>query len=47
MSILIKQREQREELTGLLRKYGGIWEPWRTELAKFKNNGQDLLGGGK
>ncbi|KAG6833440.1 hypothetical protein H0H87_006806 [Tephrocybe sp. NHM501043] len=36
-------KEQREELTGLLRKYGDVWEPWRTELAKFKNNGQDLL----
>ncbi|KAG5352693.1 hypothetical protein C0989_000942 [Termitomyces sp. Mn162] len=36
-------REQREELTGLLKKYGEVWEPWRTELAKFKNNGQDLL----
>ncbi|KAF5382627.1 hypothetical protein D9615_003015 [Tricholomella constricta] len=36
-------KEQREELTGLLRKYGEVWEPWRTELAKFKNNGQDLL----
>jgi len=35
-------KEQRDELTGLLRKYGDIWEPWRTELAKFKNNGQDL-----
>jgi len=34
--------EQREELTGLLRKYGRIWEPWRNELAKFKNNGHDL-----
>ncbi|KDR82883.1 hypothetical protein GALMADRAFT_238516 [Galerina marginata CBS 339.88] len=36
-------REQREELTGLLRKYGEIWEPWRNELGKFKNKGQDLL----
>ncbi|KAG5646525.1 hypothetical protein DXG03_003292 [Asterophora parasitica] len=36
-------KEQREELTGLLRKYGEVWEPWRTELAKFKNAGQDLL----
>ncbi|KAF8798931.1 branched-chain alpha-keto acid dehydrogenase E1-alpha subunit [Phlegmacium glaucopus] len=34
--------EQRDELTGLLRKYGDIWEPWRNELAKFKNKGQDL-----
>ncbi|TFK40771.1 branched-chain alpha-keto acid dehydrogenase E1-alpha subunit [Crucibulum laeve] len=37
-------KEQREELAGLLKKYGETWEPWRTELAKFKNKGQDLLG---
>ncbi|KAG6813575.1 hypothetical protein H0H92_009619 [Tricholoma furcatifolium] len=36
-------KEQREELTRLLKKYGQVWEPWRTELARFKNNGQDLL----
>ncbi|KAG6841692.1 hypothetical protein C0991_007962 [Blastosporella zonata] len=36
-------KEQREELIGLLKKYGEVWEPWRTELAKFKNSGQDLL----
>ncbi|RDB17954.1 2-oxoisovalerate dehydrogenase subunit alpha, mitochondrial [Hypsizygus marmoreus] len=36
-------KEHREELTGLLRKYGEVWEPWRTELARFKNKGQDLL----
>ncbi|KAJ7784355.1 branched-chain alpha-keto acid dehydrogenase E1-alpha subunit [Mycena metata] len=34
--------EQRKELTGLLKKYGETWEPWRTELARFKNKGQDL-----
>ncbi|KIM43188.1 hypothetical protein M413DRAFT_397769 [Hebeloma cylindrosporum] len=38
-------KEQRQELTGLLRKYGEIWEPWRNELGKFKNKGQDLLKG--
>ena len=37
------QREQREDLTRLLKKYGGIWEPWKTELEKFKNAGRDLL----
>ncbi|KAF9013298.1 branched-chain alpha-keto acid dehydrogenase E1-alpha subunit [Cyathus striatus] len=37
-------KEQREELSRLLKKYGKDWEPWRTELAKFKNGGQDLLG---
>jgi len=41
------QKEQREELTELLRKYGDSWQPWQTELAKFKNNGQDLLKGPK
>ncbi|KAJ7677436.1 thiamine diphosphate-binding protein [Mycena rosella] len=36
--------EQRKELTGLLKKYGDTWEPWRNELARFKNKGQDLTG---
>jgi len=27
----------------LLKKYGDSWEPWRLELAKFKDKGQDLL----
>ncbi|KAJ7069567.1 branched-chain alpha-keto acid dehydrogenase E1-alpha subunit, partial [Mycena amicta] len=35
--------EQREELKALLRKYGATWEPWKTELGKFKNKGADLL----
>ncbi|KAJ7643953.1 branched-chain alpha-keto acid dehydrogenase E1-alpha subunit [Roridomyces roridus] len=35
-------KEQRAELTGLLKKYGDSWEPWRTELGRFKNKGQDL-----
>ncbi|EJC97927.1 branched-chain alpha-keto acid dehydrogenase E1-alpha subunit [Fomitiporia mediterranea MF3/22] len=39
-------REQREELTALLRKYGEVWEPWKKELAKFKGSGQDLLARG-
>lgn len=37
------QREQRGELAGLLKKYGDIWEPWRTERSKFKNKGEDLM----
>ncbi|KAJ3573172.1 hypothetical protein NP233_g2597 [Leucocoprinus birnbaumii] len=37
-------KEQREELSQLLKKYGQVWEPWRSELSKFKNNGKDLLG---
>uniref|UniRef100_A0A8H7XT09 2-oxoisovalerate dehydrogenase subunit alpha n=2 Tax=Psilocybe cubensis TaxID=181762 RepID=A0A8H7XT09_PSICU len=36
-------KEQRQELVGLLKKYGQIWEPWRKELGKFRNTGQDLL----
>ncbi|KAJ7451542.1 branched-chain alpha-keto acid dehydrogenase E1-alpha subunit [Mycena latifolia] len=36
--------EQRRELTGLLKKYGNTWEPWRTELARFKDKGQGLTG---
>jgi len=35
--------EQRQELANLLKKYGNVWEPWRKELKKFKNEGQDLL----
>jgi len=35
--------EQREELARLLRKYGQDWEPWKQELARFKNNGQELI----
>ncbi|KAJ3794515.1 branched-chain alpha-keto acid dehydrogenase E1-alpha subunit [Lentinula aff. detonsa] len=29
-------REQREELSRLLEKYGEDWEPWKRELQKFK-----------
>lgn len=35
-------REQREELSGLLKKYGNVWEPWKAELKKFKDNGESL-----
>ncbi|KII90763.1 hypothetical protein PLICRDRAFT_39345 [Plicaturopsis crispa FD-325 SS-3] len=34
--------EQREELVGLLNKYGDVWEPWRSELARFKDKGKQL-----
>ncbi|KAH9997829.1 putative 2-oxoisovalerate dehydrogenase alpha subunit mitochondrial precursor [Russula vinacea] len=37
-------KEQREELTRLLRKYGTVWEPWKAEMKKFKDNGESLLG---
>ncbi|KAH9065371.1 branched-chain alpha-keto acid dehydrogenase E1-alpha subunit [Lactarius vividus] len=40
-------KEQREELTQLLRKYGTVWEPWKAELKKFKDNGESLLGSSK
>lgn len=36
-------KEQREELAGLLKKYGDSWEPWKNELARFKRKGQDIL----
>jgi len=39
------QKEQREELSGLLRKYGNSWEPWKKELAKFKGKGEELIKG--
>jgi 2-oxoisovalerate dehydrogenase E1 component alpha subunit len=42
--VLRLQKEQKEELTQLLKKYGQVWEPWRSELSKFKNSGKDLLG---
>ncbi|KIM28966.1 hypothetical protein M408DRAFT_68602 [Serendipita vermifera MAFF 305830] len=35
-------KEQREELAGLLKKYGDVWEPWRKERERFKGNGSDL-----
>ncbi|KAI3616294.1 branched-chain alpha-keto acid dehydrogenase e1-alpha subunit [Moniliophthora roreri] len=36
-------KEQREELKALLKKYGNSWEPWKNELARFKNKGEDLF----
>ncbi|KZT53808.1 hypothetical protein CALCODRAFT_439597 [Calocera cornea HHB12733] len=36
-------REQREELRGLLGKYGAVWEPWRRELARFEGGGRDVM----
>ncbi|KAF7299672.1 2-oxoisovalerate dehydrogenase subunit alpha [Mycena chlorophos] len=36
-------REQREELKSLLKKYGSTWEPWKTELGKFRSKGADLI----
>ncbi|KAJ8593809.1 branched-chain alpha-keto acid dehydrogenase E1-alpha subunit [Rhizopogon salebrosus TDB-379] len=36
-------KEQREELAGLLKKYGQVWEPWRDELKNFKDEGKKLL----
>jgi len=37
------QKEQREELAELLKKYGAVWEPWQSELKKFKDNGETIL----
>lgn len=39
------QKEQREELRQLIRKYGQDWEPWKNELKKFKGEGKDFLEG--
>ena len=30
------------DLANLLKKYGDSWGPWRTELAKFQGNGEDV-----
>jgi 2-oxoisovalerate dehydrogenase E1 component alpha subunit len=38
------QREQREELSGLLKKYGQDWEPWRNELKTFEGEGKEMMG---
>jgi len=35
--------EQKEELGALLRKYSNDWEPWRTELEKFRGKGEELM----
>jgi 2-oxoisovalerate dehydrogenase E1 component alpha subunit len=36
-------REQREELAGLVKKYGQVWEPWRKELGRFRDEGKKLV----
>lgn len=36
-------REQRHELSRLIKKYGDVWEPWRSELKKFKDEGKSLV----
>lgn len=41
--LIIRQGEQREELSRLLRKYGADWKPWKQELAKFKGEGKELI----
>ena len=40
--LILVQKEQRDELAGLLKKYGDVYEPWRKEKEKFKGNGSDL-----
>ncbi|KAI0953734.1 hypothetical protein AcW1_007880 [Taiwanofungus camphoratus] len=37
-------KEHREELKGLLIKYGSVWAPWRSELQRYKGEGNDLIG---
>ncbi len=37
------QKEQREELQALLKKYGDSWEPWKNELKKYKGEGKQLI----
>ncbi len=37
------QKEQREELGRLMKKYGDVWEPWRKEREKFKGAGKEFL----
>ncbi|KAI9573554.1 branched-chain alpha-keto acid dehydrogenase E1-alpha subunit [Boletus coccyginus] len=36
-------REQREELARLVKKYGQVWEPWQTELKRFRDEGKKLV----
>lgn len=36
-------KEQRDELSALLKKYSNVWEPWKKELAKFQGNGKEML----
>ncbi|GBE86798.1 hypothetical protein SCP_1000400 [Sparassis crispa] len=33
-------RENREDLKRLVEKYGDVWEPWRTDLKKFRGEGR-------
>ncbi|WVR08138.1 hypothetical protein IAU60_005184 [Kwoniella sp. DSM 27419] len=35
--------EQRAELGRLLKKYGDVWEPWRKELKRFVEQGEDVM----
>lgn len=35
--------EQRAELGHLLKKYGEAWEPWRKELKRFVEQGEDVM----
>jgi len=37
------QREQREELAALIKKYGDVWEPWRDDLKLFRDGGKKLV----
>ena len=39
------QREQREGLQRLVKKYGTTWEPWKAELKKHKGEGREWTEG--
>ena len=41
----VAQREQREELQRLVKKYGKTWEPWKAELKKHKGEGKEWTEG--
>ncbi|KAG2346256.1 thiamine diphosphate-binding protein [Suillus weaverae] len=36
---MFTDKEQREELVALLKKYGQVWEPWQNELGTLKGEG--------
>ena len=43
--MLVLQKEQKEKLRRLIRKYGRTWEPWRAELKKHKGEGREWTEG--
>lgn len=43
ISLWLLQMEQRAELGRLLKKYGEVWPPWKKELKKFVEQGEDVM----